>query len=211
MSRRLLPLSGCVSVVLFVLVLSWLAGNTPGTKDSAAKVTSFYLAHHTRQNVGSVALCIGAVFLVLFAATAWKEVEGGRPWRLVFVSGAAVAAAGFLAAAGIHLALSEGVHARIAPSAVQALNVLDANDYLFFAFGMAIMLLGAAGMLIPRHGVDRVFGWAALVLAVAIATPIGFVGFLGSGIWVVVASIVLSVRAGEETRPAAVGANAVTA
>jgi hypothetical protein len=198
MSRRLLPLSGAVSFALLALTIAWLVGSTPDTKASGAEVAAFYHAHHIRENVAALVLCIASVLLVVFAAHAWRSEAERSSWRFVFVGGAAVAAAGFLAAAGIHFALSEGVHDGIAPAAAQALNVLDENDYFLFAFGMAAMLVGAAGLLVPRRGLDRVLGWAALALAILTATPIGFVGFIGSGVWLLVASLVLVAR---ERRP----------
>ncbi len=198
MLNRLLPLSGSVFVVLTIVGIGWLGGSTPGTKDSAAKVTSFYTAHHGRETAAAYVLCAAVAFLVLFAASVWRRTDAGSVWRLVFVAGGAVAAAGFLVAATMHLALSEGVHDGIGPSAAVALTALDANDYLPFGIGIAIMLLGAAGLAIPRRGVERVLGWSALVLAVASFTPVGFVAFALAGVWVIATSIVLSLRIAAE-------------
>jgi len=214
MARRLLPLSGAVSVGLIVLGIGWLGGtDTPGSKDSAAKISAFYLPHHTRQSLAAVVLCVAAGFLVGFAASFWSAGEIRSPWRLLFVLGATVEATGLLAAASIHLALSEGVHDGVAPAAVQALNALDNNDYLPFLIGVALMMAGAAGSLIPMHGAERMLGWTALVLALAMVTftPAAFFGFLASGVWVIAASIVLTLRAWEERRTDGVSAQAVTA
>lgn len=214
MSRRLLPLSGAVSVGLVVLAIGWLGGtDTPGTKDSAATIRSFYLAHHTRQSLAAVVLSVAAAFLVVFAISFWSAGEGRSPWRLLFVLGAVVEATGLLAAATIHLALSEGVHDGVAPAAIQALNALDANDFLPFLIGIALLMAGAAGSLIPLRGAERILGWTALVLAVATLTftPAAFFGFLASGAWVITASIVLALRAPDQQRPGAVPAQAVTA
>ena len=210
MLNRLLPLSGSVFVALTVVAFAWLGGSTPGGKDPAAKVTAFYTAHHGRESAAAYVLCVAAAFLVLFAASVWRRAEASV-WRFVFVAGGAVASAGFLVGATIHLALSEGVHDGIGPSATLALNALDANDYLPFGIGMAVMLLGAAGLAIPRRGVERVLGWSALVLAVASFTPVGFVAFVLSGVWVIATGIVLSLRAAAEMRTGAAPAPAATA
>ena len=93
-------------------------------------------------------------------------------WRLLFVAGAAIAAAGFLAASALHLALTEGVHHHIAPAAAQALNEFDAYDYLPFSIGIAIMLR-CSRLGIPRRGLERVLGWSALVLGIGAFTPVG--------------------------------------
>jgi hypothetical protein len=214
MVRRLLPLSGAVSVALFVVALPVLAGtNTPGTKDSAAKVTSFYLEHHTRQSVAAVLLSVAAGFLALFAASVWSAADVTSPWRRVFALGAVIEVTGLLAAATLHLALSEGVHESIAPGAIQALNALDNNDFLPFLIGVAVMMAGAAGAMIPLRGAERVLGWAALALAVASLTftPAAFFAYLGSGVWILTASILLSRRAGTQTGLAPAAAQPVTA
>ena len=152
MLNRLLPLSGTVFVALTVVAFGWLGGNTPGGKDSAAKVTSFYLAHHARESAAAYVICIAVAFLVLFVVSAWRQTGALSLWHLVFVAGGTVAAVGFLAAGAIHLALSEGINDGIGSSAALALNALDANDYLPFSIGIAVMLLGAAGLAIPRRG-----------------------------------------------------------
>ena len=199
MLKRLLPLSGVVFVALVAVSFAALAGNTPGGNASAAKVTSFYLAHNGAQTAAAYVLAAGVGFLALFAATAWRHADAGI-WRLLFITGAATAAAGFLAASTLHLALSEGVHHHIAPAAAQALNELDTYDYLPFSIGIAIMLLGAAGLGIPQHGLERVLGWSALVLGIGAFTPAGFFTFLASGAWIVIASIALTLAA--EPKPA---------
>ncbi len=192
MLKRLLPLSGVVFVGLVAVAFAALGGNTPDGNASADKVTSFYLAHNGAQTAAAYVLAVGVGFLALFAVAAWRHAAPGI-WRLLFVTGAAIAAAGFLAASTLHLALSEGVHHHIAPAASQALNELDAYDFLPFSIGIGIMLLGAAGLGIPQRGLERVLGWSALVLGIGAFTPLGFFTFLASGVWIVVASIGLTV------------------
>ena len=91
------------------------------------------------------------------------------------------------------------------PATAQALNELDAYDYLPFSIGVGIMLVGAAGLAIPKRGLERVLGWSALVLGLGAFTPLGFFTFLASGVWIVVASVALTVADGREragSRPA---------
>jgi hypothetical protein len=38
-------------------------------------------------------------------------------------------------------------------------------------------------------------GWVALILAVIGFTPIGFIALLGTGVWIVIVSVLLAVRA----------------
>jgi hypothetical protein len=193
MLRRLLPLSGIVFVVLVGVAFAALGGNTPGGGSSAERVTSFYLAHNGREKAAVYVLAIAVGFLALFAAAAWRQAPPGI-WRLLFVTGAAIAAAGFLAAGMLHFALVEGVHNHVSPAAAQALNELDAYDYLPFSIGIGIMLVGAAGLGIPGRGFERVLGWTALVLGIGAFTPAGFFTFLAAGVWIVAASIALTLQ-----------------
>lgn len=204
MLQRLLPMSGVVFVVLVAVSLAALGGNTPGGDSSAAKVASFYATHRTAETAAVYVLAIAVGFLALFAVAAWRQAAPGV-WRLLFVSGASIAAAGFLAAATLHFALVEGVHHHFAPAAAQALNELDAYDYLPFTIGIGVMLLGAAGLGIPQRGLERVLGWSALVLGIGAFTPLGFFTFLGAGIWIVIASIALT-AAGSQPSGSALGA-----
>jgi hypothetical protein len=211
MLQRLLPLSGIVFVVLVAVSFAALGGNTPGGGSSAEKLTAFYTTHNGAEKAAVYVLAIGVGFLALFAAAAWRQAAPGV-WRLLLVSGAAIAAAGFLAAATLHFALVEGVHHQIAPGALQALNELDAYDYLPFSIGIGIMLVGAAGLGIPGHGFERVLGWTALLLGLGAFTPAGFFTFLASGVWIVAASITLTLRS-DDTRVGSTltAAEAVTA
>ena len=102
MLTRLLPLSGIVFVTLVAVSFAALGGNTPGGGASAEKVTSYYLAHNGTEKAAVYVLAIGVGFLALFAVAAWQHAAPG-PWRLLFVTGAAVAAGGFLVAATFHL------------------------------------------------------------------------------------------------------------
>lgn len=195
-AKRLSPLSGLVFVVLMVAVLGF-AGSPPGDRDSAAKITSFYLVHHAEQSIVSFFLAFAAVFLIVFAAALDRGLRASQPGearlgRIVCLAGAAITAMGFLAVAAIHLALCEGVHDRISPVAAQALAALDANDWLMFSGGLGIMLTGAAAWLIPRPLARPWLGWTALVIGVVCFTPAGFLGFLASGVWIVAASIALT-------------------
>jgi hypothetical protein len=122
--------------------------------------------------------------------------DEGWVWSSTFFGAGILASAGFLVGACIHYALADGAHHGIDPAALQALNALDADDFLAFGIGLAIMMLGAAGALIPRSGALKILGWLALLLGIVSFTPAGFIGFIGSGIWIIATSIVLFMHAG---------------
>ncbi len=194
--KRLLPLSGIVFVALVAAAFAGLSGSTPGIKASPEQVAAFYRAHHGRQSAAPIVLLLGVPFLIFFAASlsaALRPLQGTAPtvWRRIFFGGAVLAGGGFLVAGGIHLALADGAQHGLDPVALQALNALDADDFLAFGGGIAVMMLGAAGSMIGAPGALRWLGWAALVLGVLAFSPAGFFAFLGSGIWIAVVSVIV--------------------
>jgi hypothetical protein len=122
--------------------------------------------------------------------------------------GGIVAAGGFGTAAAIHFALTEFANSDgITPGAVQALNALDVNFFFPFGIGIAALVL-ATGVAALRTRVIPVWlAWVAVAIFVVTFTPIGFVGFLASGLWILVVSILLW-RAEERAAPPSVGAAA---
>jgi hypothetical protein len=194
MAGRLLPLSGVAFVILTVLAIAGLGGDTPDSEASAAKVASFYNAHDSRQMATAFVVAAAVPFLVFFgvslAVALWPREAGGRPvWQLVLAGGSLLAAGAFLLAAFVTFALADGA-GQLAATTLQGLNVLDANTWIAFNSALGVMMLGAAGSLIPRA--SRVLGWTALVLGVALFIPFAdFFALLLTGIWIIVTSVLL--------------------
>ena len=108
--------------------------------------------------------------------------------------GAGILATGIAIDSTIAFALSEAAD-DIDPAAAQALQALWDNDFMPFALGSIVLLL-ASGLSIVRHGaLPKWLGWIAIVLGVISMTPAGFVGFLGAAVWIVIVSVMLSLRA----------------
>ena len=64
------------------------------------------------------------------------------------------------------------------------------------------MLLLSSGLSIALYGsLPRWLGWVAILLGVVGLTPIGFVAFLGGGLWILVVSVLLTLRARALTQP----------
>ena len=128
------------------------------------------------------------------------EGQGGMLSALV-LTGTAIMAVGAGIDMTISVALAEAAD-DIDPAAVQALQALWDNDFLPIAIGIEVLLL-SAGLSIVRYGaLPKWLGWVALALALVGATPIGFVAFPGGGLWVILVSIMLAVRARGAAAPA---------
>jgi MFS family permease len=198
--QRLLPLSGVAFLALAILGFA-IAGDTPRSDASAQKVAAFYAENSSNGIAASYVLAWAAPFLVLFGAVLgtafWRSGNDGVPaFPIILLSGAAIAAAGFLAASAFHFAVSEGAKHHYSPQTLQALSALDQDAQVIFTGGLGVMLVGAAGVLTPRAGAYRWLGWASLILAIGIYLPygIGFIAFALTGLWIATLSVVLAAR-----------------
>jgi hypothetical protein len=193
----LVPLTGAVFVLLFVASFI-VVGEAPSADDPVDEIVSFYTESDTEVTIGSLLGALGAVLFLFFVSTLrsyLRTAEGGTGWLSnVAFAGGIVASVGMLIFAGLGFTLADSSDA-LDPAATQAINALS-FDLFFPAAGGILTLLVASGLLSIRTGaLPRWLGWAALVIAVAIFTPVGFVAFLASVAWVLVVSIVL-VRGG---------------
>lgn len=190
--QRWLPLSGFAFVVIVVVTFAAVAGDTPESDASAAKVASFYAAHQDSAWASAFLLAAAAPLLVFFgvnlALALWPEGSGRPPiWPTVLMLGSALGAMSFLVAAHGVLAVADGVD-HLTPETLQGINLLDSDSWIVFNSALGVMLLGAAGSLIPRGA--RALGWSALVLGIALFIPFAdFVALLLTGIWIIVTSI----------------------
>jgi hypothetical protein len=194
------PLTGVAFVV--VLIVGAIIGGEPPDADSPVReIIDHYTDNKTSIEVASFVGAAAAVLLVFFGAylrsvLSAAEGPGGMLSALTLV-GTAVVAVGLAIDITIGIALAEAAE-DIEPAAVQALQALWDNDFVPLALGALVFLI-STGLSIVRHGaLPKWLGWVALVLAVIGFTPIGFVAFIGAGLWIVVVSVMLALR----TRPA---------
>lgn len=195
--KRLLPLSGIVFVVLVILTIVVIGGDTPESNAPGGKVLSYYDAHQVREALAAFVFAVSIFFLVCFSvavATAlWPAEAGRRPvWEIVLIAGSVLTAATVLVTAAVHFALTDGATNDASTSALQALNLIDGNSWVAWNAGLGVMMLGAAGSLIPRVGAYRWLGWVALVVGVALFIPYAdFIGLLLTLVWILVMSVML--------------------
>jgi len=196
-SPRFAPLTGIVFVVLLVIGFGPVGGNTPGSDDSASKISAFYHDHQTKEVLAAVIVAIAAIFFAMFIVALRDHLRGrnieGDFWPTVALVGGVVSLAGFCLAITVHAALVDGGHNELPGDAMIALNAIDNWDFFAFAFPLAILLFGVAGATL-RAGADlpKWLGWTALVIGILFfAGPVGFLAFLLTGIWIIIASIVM--------------------
>jgi hypothetical protein len=192
--ERLAPLTGVVFVVIAVLVFA-IGGSTPGNHDTAQQVQDFYGKHHDKHMALAFGLAFAIPFLLFFVSILRHELRrAGGTGQLANAAfaGGVVAAVGFGILAFVHFALADAADSANTIGTTQVLNVLDNGDFIPVAAGMGVLVLGA-GMSAVRHGpLPKWLGWAGVVIGILAFTPAGFIAFLASGIWIAIASVLLT-------------------
>jgi hypothetical protein len=197
------PLTGVAFVV--VLIIGFLVGGEPpDVKNPPQEIVDHYVDNKDSVQFGVLFELIAAGLLLFFVGYLRKVLraapgEGGM-LPAVALAGATVMAVGAAFDAAISFSLAEAAD-DIEPTSVQALQALWDNDWPPIALGAAVLLL-ASGLSIALYGsLPRWLGWVAVLLGVVGFTPIGFVAFLGGGLWILVVSVMLTVRARALTQP----------
>ena len=191
------PLTGVAFIVL-VIVGGAIQGEPPDVDKAVQPIVDYYGDDADSIRIGTLLIAWGIVSWLFFAGIvrrALRAAEGeGHVLSAVALAGAVILATGGAIDGMISFTLAETAD-DIDPAGVQALAALWENDFLPFILGAATFML-ATGLSIVRHGaLPKWLGWFAILLGVIALTPIGFVAFLGSALWVIAASVVLTLRA----------------
>jgi hypothetical protein len=187
------PLLGIVSIALFIAAFS-VGGESPDADATAQKVVSFYTDHDSDQIIGAILLGYASLFLLFFASVLRTRLrateQGSGGLSALSFGGAVLMALGFLIFGGLAFTLAD-VSDKLDPSAAQAINALNGDLFLPLSVGAAAFNL-ANGIAIVRGGLlPGWLGWAAIVIGVVAVTPIGFFAILVTGIWILIASVLL--------------------
>jgi hypothetical protein len=198
----LAPLTGVAFVVL-VIISFVIAGEPPSADDPAQEIVDHYIDNKDSVQIGAFLGTIAGTLLIFFFGYVRKilraaEGEGGM-LSLLALAGAVIIALGAAIDGTISFAIAEAAD-DIEPASVQTLQALWDNDFLPFALGTQVLWF-ATGISIVRHGaLPKWLGWVAIVFGVASLTPIGFFAFLAGAVWMLVVSILLTLRAREADR-----------
>ncbi len=194
----LAPLSGILFVALLIVGFA-ITGETPDpTEDSAQEVIDYAIDNDSELMLGGGLVSLSGVFMVFFGSWLRKALAaapgaGGAAANVAFAG--AIIIAGAAATSGtISFALGD-LADDVSPEAVEALNALSWDFFFPLAVGVTTLMVGA-GLSIALYGpLPKWLGWVAIVIGIVSHTPIGFFGWALAGIWVLVVSILLSLRA----------------
>jgi hypothetical protein len=188
------PWTGIVAVVL-VVVSFIVAGESPDFDASTRDVFNFYNGDQTAQVIASIALLYGAILLVFFAAALRSALRGAEALSTLVLIGGALEALGMTVFSGLTFTLADLANSdhlgRIDPGTLQSLNALNSDFFFPLVIGTAIFLLSAGLAVLRTNALPRWMGWVALLLGILTVTPVGFFSFLVSGLWIIVAAVLL--------------------
>ena len=205
----LVPLTGIAFFVL--LIVSFIVIGEPKDADHPPQeIANWYIDNKDAIEIGAFISVIAAAFLIFFAAYLRKVLvaaEGpGSMLPILVLIGLSIVGVGAAIDNMLLFATAEAADNIPAPE-VQTIQAIWDNDFLPLFLGV-VVFLWSAGISVLRSGaLPKWVGWAAILFGViSLAGPIGFFGVLGAALWVLVVSVMLSLRA--RSAPAAPAAPA---
>jgi hypothetical protein len=194
----LVPLTGIAFIVL--LVVSFLVAGEP--KDATHppdEVAQWYIDNKDSAEIGAFIGTVAAALVIFFGAYLRKVLAAaeGEPSMLpiLVVIGLSIVAVGGAIDNMLLFATAERAD-DIPATSVLTIQAIWDNDFLPLFLGV-LVFNWAVGISVLRSGaLPKWMGWAAIVFGViSLAGPLGFAGTIGAALWILVASIMLSLRA----------------
>jgi hypothetical protein len=210
-------LAGAAYVVLFVVGVILIYGNSPDSGSAPAKIIAFYSdgSHRTRMNIGWLVAGLGVFCFIWFLSALRQRVsrlEAGDGFLagLVTIGGTVYAALSLAALAvevGIRTMSDDTYHHTVYPGLIHAADdaawVLHASG----GAGLSAMIVAASLAALRAAAVPRWAAWLGIVVGVLSLGLIIFFPWFVAAIWVLVVSIGMFVRASRfEEEPAPVAA-----
>ncbi|HXZ56948.1 MAG TPA: DUF4386 family protein [Gaiellaceae bacterium] len=214
MVKKLAPLTGVLFFVL-LLVAVLVGTNSLSASSSPAKVLAYYTAHRDSSRASAVLTLLAVVAGVFFYGVLrdyLRRHEASRGLTATAFGGVVLFAVSGAMSAGAQWALVDSP-SHLSPAAAQTLNLIDNEVTAGLSFaGMALLLLCFGLAIVNSALLPKWLGWVAFPLAVvALIPPIGFLAFVGTGIWTLIVSIAMWRRlAGSDAAAPAVAASTPT-
>jgi hypothetical protein len=191
----LVPLTGILFAIL--LIVSFIVQGEPkGADHSANEVKQWYLDNKDAAEVGAFIGTVAAGVLIFYGGYLRKVLDGAGPMLSILpLIGLTVVAVGGAIDGLIIFATAERAK-DLPPESVRTLQTLWDNDFLPLFLG-TLVFNWSVGFAVLRSGaLPKWMGWAGIVFGVlSLAGPIGFLGAIGAALFIIVSSIMLSMRA----------------
>ncbi len=194
----LVPLTGIAFIV--VLVVSLIIQGSPTSADHPpSEVQQWYQDNKDAAEISAFLGVVAGALLIFFGAYLRKVLEAaegpGSMLPILALIGVSIVAIGGAIDGLLLFAAAEAADDIPGPE-IQTIQAIWDNDFLPFLLGV-LVFNWSVGISVLRSGaLPKWMGWLGIVGGVlALAGPIGFVGGVIAGIWVLIASIILTMRA----------------
>jgi len=197
------PLLGVLAVACMVIAFA-IAGNSPSSDDTDAKITTYYASHsHQVRQIAAVFIFLAGVLLLMafFGVLRVRllEVEGrpGRGAALAFGAGVASAALWFVAVSFFvapALASNDTSKFTLDPD---TFRILNDTGYIFWVGATVVgaLVVWATSAVAIRTGVlPRWFGWVGIPVGIVLLFAVFFFPAFLYWLWILVVAIILAVR-----------------
>lgn len=189
-----MPLTGVLFIAM--AIAGFIVGGEPpdASGSSADEIVQFYTDNQGRVMAGIIILSIATVLFVFFASYLRSVLdrgagEDGMFSRIAFV-GAVVFAVGGAIDGTLLIAISEAA-GEIEPAQIETLQAFWDNDFLPLALGVVLFTLGSGISIVFHKSLPVWLGWIAIVLGIVGMTPLGWIAFMGTGVWILIVSVML--------------------
>jgi hypothetical protein len=188
-----------------LLIISFIVSGEPKSADhSPAEIANWYSDNKDSAEIGSFIGVVAAGFLVFFGAYLRKVFEPGAGLMLSILPliGVSIVAIGGAIDGMLMFAAAEAVDDIPAPE-IQTIQAIWDNDFLPLVLGV-LVFNWSVGLAVLRSGaLPKWLGWWGIVFGVlTLAGPIGFIGAPGAALWIIIVSIMLSMRMRSASAPA---------
>jgi Domain of unknown function (DUF4386) len=203
----LVPLVTGLGFAVLLIISFIVSGDPKSADDGPAQVAQWYRDNKDAAEIGSFIGVVAGGFLIFFGAYLRKVFEPGAGLMLSILPLIAVAivAVGGAIDGMLMFAAAEAADDIPAPE-IQTIQAIWDNDFLPFLLGV-LVFNWSVGLAVLRSGaLPKWLGWWGIVFGVVtLAGPIGFIGAPGAALWILIASVMLSMQARRPTtaQPAA--------
>jgi len=205
---RWAKLGGVAYVVLWVIGVILLFGNSPDSGSAPAKVIAYYSdsGHRTRMNIGWLLAGLGLFFFLWFLSALRRTIrrlegDDGLLTGIVTLGGLVYAALSLAAIAvdtGIRTMSDDTYHHQVFPGLIHA---ADDTSWLLHAsggVGLGAMIIAASLAALRAAAVPRWAGWLGVVAGIISLALIIFFPWFVAAIWILTVSIGMFVRGSRE-------------
>jgi Domain of unknown function (DUF4386) len=197
----LVPLLTGLGFVVLLIVGFAIAGEPKDADHPPSEIAQWYQDNKDAAMIGAFISTVATVPLIFFGAYLRKVLDPAAGMLAVLpliglaIFGVAVAIDNMLL-----FAAAEAADTIPAPE-VQTIQAIWDQDFLPFILGVTVFNWSVGIAVLQAEVLPKWMGWLAIVGGVvSLAGPIGFIGALVAGVWIIIASIMLSMRA--RPRPA---------